>query len=1496
MATRVNPPKKVRLACRRCRTRRIKCDGEVPACTNCAKAGETCLDVDSQNSGLLVPRNFASAARNRIQWLEDIIRQRLPDVDLALGPQIDAFPDPKGSAAGAGRGDNEDDISSSSPRSGRGSSQPMGRTLSLGSQRQSLKRPAEAAGSYDHYEQFPDRAHSVAMNLGMLSLNSDSSQKHYLGSSSGVLFTNLIGASPSSAGSTPAALLEDVQAQGPSSEWHDTSVPNSASQQYNRSLHVFLRQELPRKEDAVKLIHTYIRWVHPDYPVLEPTSLLSALDALYSTFECSLDGPFPHGWPSTMQAFRWNGRQRLPGEQGLHTVPMPVVAFILFMVFNIAAVVKIRSRVYEFPPERFYRAALHFSKDCFSQISLSSIQALVVLIIHSMITPAEVNLWTLIHVALAHCVELGIHREPPAPAQPGDYENQQIRRLVFFTIYSLDRSVSSIQGRPLGFRDETFDIKLPESHPPRHGAIDGPIPSSFTAAVLHFSRYQFELDRIVSEVKLQLYHLPSDSAWFPLPQNPPTQQARIKEELIDWWERVSNESFDFPGLDNRQRRMWQIKLKIKYHTTMVMLFQPSQAIRNPSPESLQICFNNSASILQEYQMLHDMQGLHHGWRTVQNIFAAEEGQNPMDHADGAQVIYDATGQQTDAAAHIPLNGADASWHQIPVSSAAAVAMAHQQDPLQWQGVYHESAYPPPPGAGDYVPEIETFLADFDKSEFSWSFPLAGKVALSPLEPYNTLDYEHRLRTLRDVQKSNKRPLTLSEKVLYSHLIPGENGWVLDEIKRGKTILRLRPDRVACHDATATMALLQFISAGLPRVRVPTSVHSDHLIVAEKGDEEDLKRAASDHREVYNFLSSATKKYGIGYWKPGAGIIHTTIFENYAFPGGLMIGTDSHTPNAGGMGMFGIGVGGADAVDAMSGMPWELACPQVVGVRLTGKLQGWSSSKDIICKLAGILTVSGGKGKIIEFFGPGTETLGATAMATVCNMSAEIGSTSCVFPYSEAMARYLAATKREDVAKYANSFKQVLLTADEGSDRFYDDIIEIDLSTLEPHINGPFTPDLAHPLSQFKDHISESSWPTELSCSLVGSCTNSSYEDLEKVRNLVVQAKEAGLERTKTPFLVSPGSEQIRATAEKEGILETLRQAGATVLSNSCGPCVGQWDRKDVDVKGAEKNSVISSFNRNFTGRHDSNPATHSFVTSPELATTFAFAGHLAFNPVTDAIPVPGAAKSFRFSPPVAEELPAAFSPGADRSQPPIMADTSDLTINIDPASDRLQLLTPFKPWKPGNASNLAILVKVRGKCTTDHISPAGPWYNYRGHLENISNNLLLGVTNAFLPDPSSLQMIGKAADPTDGNKIKPVPQTARSMKKSGIRWCIIGDNNYGEGSSREHAALEPRYLGGVAVIAKSFARIHETNLKKQGMLPLTFTDPADYDKINEGDRITLLDVEEGQLQPGKQVTMEVVTREGSRWEAKLNHSYETNQIEWLRAGSALNYIKSVALA
>ncbi|POS75509.1 aconitate hydratase 1 [Diaporthe helianthi] len=697
-----------------------------------------------------------------------------------------------------------------------------------------------------------------------------------------------------------------------------------------------------------------------------------------------------------------------------------------------------------------------------------------------------------------------------------------------------------------------------------------------------------------------------------------------------------------------------------------------------------------------------------------------------------------------------------------------------------------------------------------------------------------------------------------------------------------------------------MALLQFISAGLPRVQIPTTIHSDHLIVAEYGAREDMERAKSDHKEVYAFLSSAARKYGIGYWKAGAGIIHTTIFENYAVPGGLIIGTDSHTPNAGGMGMMGIGVGGSDAVDGMAGMPWELACPKVLGVHLTGHLQGWTSSKDIICKLAGILTVSGGKGKVIEFFGPGTATLGATAMASVCNMSAEVGSTSCIFPYSESMSRYLEATKRRNIARHADAFKTALLTADEASEQYYDEVIEIDLSSLEPHINGPFTPDLSHPLSQFKDHVAESSWPSTLSSSMVGSCTNSSYEDLEKARDLVLQARNAGLVKVKTSFLVSPGSEQIRATAEEAGILEDLRQAGATVLSNSCGPCVGQWDRKDVDVKGAEPNSVISSFNRNFTGRHDGNPSTHSFVTSPELATTFAFAGTLDFNPSVDSVAVETdhSRSTFRFEPPKANELPVSFSPGEDLFQPPALERASELEVIVDPHSDRLQLLEPFPAWKRGNANNMPVLIKVAGKCTTDHISPAGPWYNYRGHLENISNNLLLGATNAFLPDADSIQNKGKALDPSTGQR-GTVPEVARNLQSRSERWCIVGDSNYGEGSSREHAALEPRFLGCAAVIARSFARIHETNLKKQGVLALTFADPADYDRIREGDVISLpgIDGEEGDggMQVERLVVMVVRSRDGGEWRGELRHSYHQRQIQWLRAGSALNYIKANAL-
>ncbi|KAL4758071.1 aconitase family-domain-containing protein [Aspergillus foveolatus] len=757
-----------------------------------------------------------------------------------------------------------------------------------------------------------------------------------------------------------------------------------------------------------------------------------------------------------------------------------------------------------------------------------------------------------------------------------------------------------------------------------------------------------------------------------------------------------------------------------------------------------------------------------------------------------------------------------------------------------------------------------------------------------------VDYARQIRNLEIAKRGSSRPLTLTEKLLYSHLITSEkNTWDVERIERGKTSLELRPDRVACHDATATMALLQFISAGLPRVAVPTTVHSDHLIISEKGAEEDMRRALGEHAEVYDFLSSASRKYGIGFWKPGSGIMHTVIFENYATPGGLIIGTDSHTPNAGGLGMLGVGIGGADAVDAMSGMPWELVAPKVVGVRLAGQLQGWGSTKDIICKLAGLLTVSGGKGRVIEFFGPGTQTLGATAMATICNMSAEIGSTSCIFPYNDAMGRYLEATQRAHVIEMAQRARSALLTADEGADMYYDQVIELDLSTLEPHVNGPFTPDLAHPISKLKTAVAGEDWPMDLSYAMVGSCTNSSYEDLDKTRQIVSQARAAGITKFPTPFLVTPGSEQIRATAEADGILDELRDAGAVVLSSSCGPCVGSWDRKDVDVKGKEKNSVISSFNRNFVGRHDSNPATHSFVTSPELVTAFAYAGRLDFNPLTDPVIVPEEpSKKLYFSPPISQELPISFKAGSDTFQEPSPEGT-DLPVQIRPGSDRLQLLRPFPAWQPGCADGMELLIKVKGKCTTDHISPAGPWYKYRGHLENICNNMLTTATNAFVGqgDP---RLLGHTRHPIT-SKVEVVPQVARDLKQRGVRWCIVGDHNYGEGSSREHAALEPRYLGGVVVIARSFARIHETNLKKQGMLPLTFADPATYDRIVDGDRITLIGVEEGELCPGSSVTMRVETRRGEAWEAELKHSYHSGQIPWLRAGSALNDIKVTAL-
>ncbi|KAJ9150477.1 Aconitate hydratase [Pleurostoma richardsiae] len=790
MATRVNPPKKVRLACRRCRDRRIKCDGEVPACTNCAKAGAVCLDVDKQNSGLLVPRNFAGSARARIQWLEAIIREHLPDVDLTLGPQVNSYSEPSASSAAERdnqQGDDDDDDGrlSSPAVSGAPRSLSQGRTPSS-TPRASLKRPAEAASSAEHDESIPEQAHSVAMNLGMLSLNSDSSQRHYLGSSSGLLFTNLIGASPSTPGSSYAADAETFQAAR--AEWFDDGAAIDLTRQYYRSLHAFLKQELPRKEDALVLVHTYIRWVHPDYPVLEPSSLISGLNALYScASQLAEDDPYMDGWPTMLETFRWNGRPMTPHDRSQEHVSMPVIAFIIFMVFNIAAIVKVRSRHYEYPPERYYHAAAHFSKHAFSHISLSSIQALVCLIVHSIFTPSDVSLWTLIHIGLAHCVELGTHREQPATTA-SDIAYQQIRKFVFYTIYSLDRSVSSIQGRPLGFRDETFDIKMPDPQGSDAGYMDESIPFSFSVAVTRYATSHFELDRIVSSIKLLFYHLPGTSTWFPQTKAPLEDQERIRVSLDEWWARTSGADFAPGGLDDRQRRIWQLKLKVRYHSTMVMLFQPSQVIREPSSESLQICFNHASAILYEYRMLHDLHGIHHGWRTVQNIFAAgatliysfwtssivrrnastadlsrslrtcsnlltlggewwpsvKKGQTsfgsladltirklytentPSKHPrlQGHDIVAaesngisrtSGTSSQTQPIFEKPQIGS----YEQPAWYDPALSTPYNQE--AWHGAAYQSIESTVETG--ISAEIESFLADFDRSEFSWSFPL-----------------------------------------------------------------------------------------------------------------------------------------------------------------------------------------------------------------------------------------------------------------------------------------------------------------------------------------------------------------------------------------------------------------------------------------------------------------------------------------------------------------------------------------------------------------------------------------------------------------------------------------------------------------------------------------------------------------------------------------------------------------------------------------------------
>merc|ERR1719273_1097241 len=734
-----------------------------------------------------------------------------------------------------------------------------------------------------------------------------------------------------------------------------------------------------------------------------------------------------------------------------------------------------------------------------------------------------------------------------------------------------------------------------------------------------------------------------------------------------------------------------------------------------------------------------------------------------------------------------------------------------------------------------------------------------------------------VKNLEVVKARLARPLTLSEKILYSHLDEPDS----QDIVRGESYLRLRPDRVAMQDATAQMAMLQFISSGLPKVAVPSTIHCDHLIQAQIEGVKDLARAKDLNAEVYNFLATAGAKYGVGFWKPGSGIIHQIILENYAFPGLLMVGTDSHTPNGGGLGGLCIGVGGADAVDVMADIPWELKCPRVIGVKLTGKLSGWTSPKDVILKVAGILTVKGGTMSIVEYFGEGVDSISATGMGTICNMGAELGATTSVFPFNQRMVDYLAATERQAIADEAMKYKDSLLSPD--PDCKYDQVIEIDLNTLEPHVNGPFTPDLATPIKDLAETAKKNSWPLEVKDGLIGSCTNSSYEDMSRVASLMKQALDKGL-KSKGTFYITPGSEQIRATIERDGLSTTMKEAGGVVLANACGPCIGQWDRQNV--KKGEKNTIVTSYNRNFTGRNDANPATHCFVTSPEMTVSLVLAGTLDFDPRTQKLT--GAnGEDFMLEYPYGDELPnQGFDPGEDTYQHP-PADGSSVAVDVDPKSERLQLLTPFSKWDGGDLKDMRVLIKVKGKCTTDHISAAGPWLKFRGHLENISNNMLIGAVN------SENDEVNKVKNQNTG-ALDTVPEIAKQYKENGIKWVVVGDENYGEGSSREHAALEPRFLGGAAIIVKSFARIHETNLKKQGMLPLTFSNKADYDKIKPDDLMTLNDL--ANLSPGRPITATLKHSDGSTEDIVLNHTFNEPQIAWFQAGSALNRMKEVAAA
>lgn len=731
--------------------------------------------------------------------------------------------------------------------------------------------------------------------------------------------------------------------------------------------------------------------------------------------------------------------------------------------------------------------------------------------------------------------------------------------------------------------------------------------------------------------------------------------------------------------------------------------------------------------------------------------------------------------------------------------------------------------------------------------------------------------------IKQAREVTGKPLTLTEKILYSHLDPQ---MAVKSFAKGVDYVDFRPDRVAMQDATAQMALLQFMSAGKKRVAVPSTVHCDHLIQAKVGASEDLKSAFDTNREVYDFLASVSNKYGIGFWKPGAGIIHQVILENYAFPGGMMIGTDSHTVNAGGLGMVAIGVGGADAVDVMAGMPWELKFPKLIGVKLTGKLNGWTSAKDVILKVAGILTVKGGTGAILEYFGEGAKSLSATGKGTICNMGAEIGATTSLFGYDDSMAEYLKTTNRAEVAELANEISAHLTGDDEvyaHPEKYFDQLIEINLSELEPHINGPFTPDLASPLSKFADEVRKNGWPEVLSAGLIGSCTNSSYEDISRAASVAKAALEVGL-KAKSELTITPGSELVRYTVERDGLLEIFDQVGGVVLANACGPCIGQWARHGAEKQ--EPNSIMTSFNRNFAKRNDGNPNTHGFVASPEIVTAFSIAGSLTFNPITDTL-IGANGEQVKLPEPTGPQLPQKGFEVEDRGYQAPAEDGSAIKVVVDPLSERLQVLEPFKPWSGTDFNGLRLLIKAAGKCTTDHISMAGPWLRYRGHLENISNNLLIGATNAFNQKTNSVLNLTK-------NEYFTVPESARHYKQNNISTIIVGDENYGEGSSREHAAMEPRFLGVKAVLVRSFARIHETNLKKQGMLALTFANKEDYNKIKEDDLIDIVGLKE--MKPGVALTMILHHADGSSEKFSVNHSYNENQIEWFKAGSALNLI------